>query len=319
MQPQQPIDVLPPKKTKESYQKKTKKKTVKHVLTDSFIIIVSSFLISFSSHTIIAPNHFVSGGVTGIAIILEHILNIPQSASMFVFNIPLVVISFFFVKKKFAVLSGINILMQSGWLLLLEQTNIPLFVLDEGEQIYAVIAGGIGIGIAVALAFKIGGSTGGTDIVAVLLQKRIQGSSIAWIIFFINTAIISSSYFVYQSNYANAVLAFLPVIKATCEQYIESKMNDTITNGIYSAIEFRVITDKPEELSLALISRLGRGVTAIPTTGMYTKEPHSMLLCVINRRQVASFKRILTKVDPDSFAVMSGVSQVLGLGFFSGE
>ena len=106
---------------------------------------------------------------------------------------------------------------------------------------------------------------------------------------------------------------------STFEMYIESKTNEFVTNGAHSAREFRIITDKPEEMATALMKELSRGVTAIPATGMYTKITHTMLLCVVSRRQVAALKRIMKQVDPDSFAVMSNTSQVLGLGFYTGE
>ena len=92
-----------------------------------------------------------------------------------------------------------------------------------------------------------------------------------------------------------------------------------MTNGFQSAIEFRIVTDKPDELSLALMKELSRGVTSIPATGMYTKEEHAMIVCVVSRRQIGTVRRIMKQVDPAAFAVMSGVSQVLGLGFFSND
>ena len=90
-------------------------------------------------------------------------------------------------------------------------------------------------------------------------------------------------------------------------------------NGFQSACEFKIITDKPEEMAEALMHELSRGVTSIPATGMYTKVTHSMLLCVVNRRQISTLRRVMKRVDPDSFAVMSNVSQVLGLGFYSDD
>ena len=90
-------------------------------------------------------------------------------------------------------------------------------------------------------------------------------------------------------------------------------------NGFQSAVEFRIITDKPEEMAQALMRELHHGVTSIPATGMYTKYAHTMLLCVVNRRQVVTLKRIMKSIDPDSFAVMANVSQVLGLGFYAEE
>ena len=103
------------------------------------------------------------------------------------------------------------------------------------------------------------------------------------------------------------------------EAYIESRTNETVTNGFHSAREFRISTDKPEEMAKALMKELSRGVTALPATGMYTRITHTMLLCVVSRRQVVTLKRIMKQVDPDSFAVMSNVSQVLGLGFYTSE
>ena len=92
-----------------------------------------------------------------------------------------------------------------------------------------------------------------------------------------------------------------------------------MTNGFQSAIEFRIITDKPEEMANAVMKELSRGVTSLPAKGMYTKIEHSMLVCVVSRRQTATLKRVMHSVDPDAFAVMSNVSQVLGLGFYTSE
>jgi uncharacterized membrane-anchored protein YitT (DUF2179 family) len=281
-------------------------------------LLASSFLVAFAAHCLIAPNNFAVGGITGIAIILEKATNgkILQSFTITAVNLPLLIISFFVIKKRFAFFSLSNVLLQSAWLAIMEQAGFPELVFDE--KIFAALAGGICIGAAIAFAFKVGGSTGGMDIVAVMVQKKFPAPSIAWMLFILNCIVIASSFFVYRVE-GDVAASVLPLIMAACEQYAESKTNDVITNGFQSAIEFRVITDKPDEMALAIISRLGRGVTSLPATGMYTHEAHAMLVCVINRRQIAAFRKILKEVDPNSFAVMSSVSQVLGLGFFSGE
>ena len=92
-----------------------------------------------------------------------------------------------------------------------------------------------------------------------------------------------------------------------------------MTNGFLSAMEFRIITTKPEEMATAVMKELSRGVTAMDATGMYTKERRTMLVCVISRRQVSTLKRLMNEIDPDAFAVMSNASQVLGLGFYTSE
>ena len=90
-------------------------------------------------------------------------------------------------------------------------------------------------------------------------------------------------------------------------------------DGLHSAIEFRIITSKPEQMSVALMQTLQRGVTSLPATGMYTGENRSMLCCVVHRRQVTIVKRLIKLVDPQSFAIVSTVSQVMGLGFVADE
>ncbi len=314
--------VLPPKITKENINpdQNGKKGLILSWLRAVVYTVISSLLVSVAAYSLIAPNDFTIGGASGVAILINHALGVPQWIMLFGINLPLVVASYFFVKKRFAILTTLNIGLQSLWLLLLE-VLFPGFLIEfpgNGEKIFAALAAGICIGTAVALAFKVGGSTGGADILAVIIQKKFAAASIAWMIFIINFVIISSSVLVFRVE-GNLALTLLPVMMSAFEAYIESKTNESMTNGFQSAIEFRIITDKPEEMASALMHELSRGVTAIPATGMYTKENHSMLLCVISRRQVATLRRIMKSVDPDSFAVMAKVSQVLGLGFYSEE
>lgn len=315
-------NTLPPKITKENFNEQHANKAFPWLKTVVYLL-VSSFLISFSAKALVAPNGFTGGGVSGIGILLNVATNgfIQQSWVVFGLNLPLVVLAFFFVKKKFAALTAIHIALQTLWLLVLE-TLFPEFTIEfssNGEKIFAALAAGICIGTAIALAFKIGGSTGGADVVAVLIQRKLAASSIAWMIFAVNFVVVSSSLFVFYDPAQPIAYNLLPIMMSAFELYVESKINESITNGFQSAIEFRIITNKPEEMAQALLRELSRGVTMLPATGMYTKEEHPMLLCVISRRQVTTLRKVITTVDPDSFAVMTGVSQVLGLGFYTSE
>ena len=317
-------DVLPPKITKENLKQyeTTKKAKILYWAKTVAFLLASSFLVSFASYCLIEPNGFTIGGVSGIIVILNKKFDISQWILVLCFNFPLVLLAFFFVKRKFAVLSTSNVILQTLWLAIFEwmhSKNVDIIICfnEGGERIFAALAAGLCVGAAVALAFKIGGSTGGADILAVLIQKKWAANSIAWLIFIISCVVIVSYAFVFPGETTAETL--LPVMMSTFEAYIESKTNDSITNGFHSAIEFRIITDKPEEMATALMKELSRGVTSIPATGMYTKITHTMLLCVVNRRQVTTLRRIMKSIDPDSFAVMSAVSQVLGLGFYSNE
>lgn len=315
---------LPPKITKENYdpiQWTTKGKVLSWVRS-IYLTIISSFLIAFASYSLIEPNKFTIGGASGIAILVNVATSgkVPQWIILLGINLPLVVLAFVFVKKRFAVLSAINIGLQTLWLLIFEMAfkdRVKIQFPGNGEKIFAALAAGLCIGFAIALAFKSGGSTGGADILAVIIQKKCAATSIAWMLFIINCVVISMSIFVFEGD--TLAMRLLPIMMSAFESYIESKTNETVTNGFHSAREFRIITDKPEEMAAALMKELSRGVTAIPATGMYTKFTHTMLLCVVSRRQVVTLRRIMKSIDPDSFAVMSNVSQVLGLGFHHGN
>ncbi len=314
---------LPPKITKENIDplKGSRKGAVFAWIRAVLYTVLSSLLVAIAAFSLIAPNEFTIGGISGIAILVSAATSnrIPQWILVFSINLPLVVLSFFFVKKRFAILTTLNIMLQSIWLLILEEA-IPGFRIEfggSGEKIFAALAAGICIGVAVALAFKVGGSTGGADIVAVIIQKKLAAGSIAWMLFAINCAVIGCSIFVFKGE--TLALTLLPIMMSAFESYIESKTNESMTNGFQSAIEFRIITRKPEEMATALMHELSRGVTSLPATGMYTKESYSMLLCVVSRRQAGTLRKVMKGVDPDSFAVMSKVSQVLGLGFYTEE
>ena len=328
-------EILPPKITKENIDPNagTKKAAFLSWARSIIYIFISSLLISIAVYCLIKPNGFTIGGVAGIGIIVNVATNeaIDMSVFNFCLNAPLVVLSFFFVKKRFAILSSMSILLQTLWLKILELLGDSAkitFPGGETAKIFAAVAAGLCIGAAVVLALKAGGSTGGGDILAVMIQKKFKATSIAWMLFIINCIVIVGyvvvNYLILKTPFETTGGSYigkllLPIVLSAFESYIESKTNETITNGVQAATEFRIITDKPDEMAAVLMKELSRGVTAMPAKGMYTKENHTMLLCVVNRRQVPALRRIMKQVDPDSFAVMSKVSQVLGLGFYTQE
>ncbi|MBO5362825.1 MAG: YitT family protein, partial [Clostridia bacterium] len=292
---------LPPKITKENIDPDAGSAKGQIMLWVRGVLysMLSALLIAIAAYSLIAPNNFTIGGASGVAILVNVATKgrIPQWLILFSINAPLVILAFFFVKKRFAILSAMNIGMQSLFLLLLEEIKIfdhfKISFDNEAEKIFAAIAAGLCIGTAIALAFKVGGSTGGADIVAVMIQRKVGATSIAWMIFALNVIVIGTSLFVFYDNSTPIAYNLLPIMLSAFESYIESKTNESMMNGFQSAREFRIITDKPEEMAQALMKELSRGVTAIPATGMYTKITHTMLLCVVSRRQVITLKRIM--------------------------
>ena len=302
----------------EQVTKEKKTKTVEF-LQSLALILASSLLIAVAVHCFINPNGFTIGGIAGLSVTLSFITKgaLKPSVIVFCLNVPLLVVSYFFVKKKFALLSLINSLLQSLWLAIFEITLFPVVQFqDVGLKIFAALATGVCLGAAVALALKAGGSTGGLDVLAVMIQKKTSFTSIAQLIAILSSSVILLDFFVRLQPDQDLSISLLPILLALAEIYFERKTNDTIMNGYRSAIEFRIITDKPDELASALMTELSRGVTALPAKGMYLQKEHTMLVCVVSRNQINAFKRIIKRVDPDSFAVLSNVSQVVGVGFY---
>ena len=319
------LNPLPKKVTKDDLDlaKKTKKNKTIYWVKLVLVLIFSPLLVAFTSYSLIAPNRFNVGGVAGIAILVNAISKntIPQSLVVFAVNLPLMIWAFFKIRRRFVVITTINIVMQTFWLFVFENfmPDFKIEFLGNGEKIFAAIAAGLCFGVAITISFKIGGSTGGGDILALIVQKRMKSNSIAWVLFSINCTIICASIFVYYDPAQTLAINVLPIMMAAFESFIESKTITAINQGMQSAIEFKIITDKPDEMSRALMQELSRGVTMLPAKGMFTKQEHAMLFCVVTPRQVGTLKRVMNAVDPDSFAIMANVSQVFGLGFYRSE
>lgn len=296
------------------------KMTAKSWLILIFGILGAGIVRAVSVHVFVVPNNFAPGGITGLASILEYVTTNsghPINAGYFlvIFNVPLLIIAWIFLGKRFACVSGIAIIL-SSLLMVLTEKFLPSFKFQASQtgidRVLAAIAGGILGGAGIAIMLKIGGSCGGTDIVATIIQRKNSATNVAWFIFMLDSTVVLASGFVYH----RAEHFLVPILLSFVEMFVSSKVAETILQGFKSALKFEIITNHPEELSHDIMEILHRGVTAVPAKGMYTGEERAMLICVLRKRQLSQFRNILKKY-PDSFAYMSGTSEVVGRGFNS--
>ena len=284
--------------------------TAKRWLILIFGIILAGVVRAIGIYSFIVPNNFAPGGVTGIASMLENKLPGNPNAGYFLLaiNIPLIIVAFIFIGKKFAIISGISILLSSALMVLFEKVGFPTFPF-ETDKILPAIAGGIIGGAGIAIMLKLGGSSGGTDVIATIIQKKYSATNVTWFIFMLDSSVVVVSFFVYGNDIVPFLLSFV-------EMFASSKVAETILQGFKSALKFEIITNHPEELSQEIFSKLKRGVTMITAKGMYTGEERAMLICVLRKRQLSQFREVLKKY-PDTFAYISGTSEVVGRGFNS--
>lgn len=270
------------------------------------VIILGACMYVFGLRCFVSPNDFVSGGAWGIALMIEHVTGFPSDIMSIILNAPLLLLALILVGWKFTLYTILFIGVQTLSVRLFGNM-IPTFTEDK---LLSAIAGGVIMGTGLALCLKVGGCTGGTDIISVIIQKRNSSLNVPWIIFIINVIIIGVSFFVYGG--------LTPVILSIILEFVMSKISDVILNGMASAIRFEIVTNKGEEMQDAIVNKLGRGATVLDARGGYTNEAKTVLICLIHKRQISAFNRMLHEVDPHAFAYISNVSSVKGLGFSDG-
>lgn len=284
---------------------KTKKRVHEFVLVP-IMILLSAALRAVCVSVFVLPYNFAPGGVTGIGTMIEYKTGFSTGYTMMIINAPLLIIAFFFIGKAFAVKSGIALALSSTGMILMKRF-CDFTALTVDEPVLAAVAAGVLGGVAFTLIIRAGGSNGGTDIIAMLIQRKLPTVNLTWYIYGLDAIVMVVSVFVYGNG-------INPMLLSLMQEFSQAMVGDVITTGFKTAIKFEIITNNPDELSNELIQKLGRGVTRISVTGMYSHDEKSLVVCVIRKRQLAEFNKILQKY-PDTFAYVMTASEVRGKGF----
>ncbi len=274
---------------------------------DYTVIVVSASLLALSYQIFIFPNDFAPAGIPGLATIIQHLFGFKVGYMTILVNIPLVLIVFRMIDHAYALRSAVFSATLSLMLLALDYVDLSQFIYhtENGTStILAPIAGGVVSGFCYGVVMRRNGSTGGTDLVAAIYHHYRPEQNMLWIIFAINAVVAALSYFVFDFKIE-------PVILCILYCFLSSKVSDGMLKGFKEAVKFEIVTDRPEELAKALMVSLGHGVTEIPAVGGFTHSNKTLLICVVNKRQIVQFQRIIQKF-PGSFAYLSSVKETLG-------
>lgn len=274
-------------------------------LRDYPVIVFSALLLAIAYNIFVFPNQFAPSGLPGIATILQYLFEFKVGYVTLIINIPLLIAVYFFVGRGYALRSGVFTLVFSTMLLVLDEIDLSRFAYaTENSAILAPIAGGVISGFCYGIVMRRNGSTGGTDLVAALVNHRWSEFNVLWIIFAINAAVAALSYFVYDFQLE-------PVILCLGYCFMSSKVSDIMLKGFKEAVKFEIITDSPRELEQALMETLHHGVTELPAVGGFTHSDKTLLICVVNKRQIVQFQRIIARY-PGTFAYLSTVKETMG-------
>jgi len=299
-----------------------KLKKAKTILTDIFVCFLSAVLVSGSLYYFSNYNHFAPGGVTGFASILGSLLHkfgigndvtLNMSILMFTFNLPIFLLVAIFSSRKTGVMLIVYLLFQSGLLMLFKHLELPYYAAfssspefyEEGNNVvFAAIGVGVISGFGFSIMLRRFGASGGTYAISALIKRFKPEKNIAWLAFALDSSVVVLAFFVYGAS-INAVISSLTNI------FISDLVVDYMLQGLRSGYKFEVITERPEELSKALMNHLHRGVTLLHAEGMYTHTDKSILICIVRKRQIGEFLKIL-KSHGATFSYSCKVNEVYG-------
>lgn len=284
-------------------------------LSSYLIVAIEAFINAFSYEIFIYPNGFAPAGVGGIATIMQHLTHISAGYYIAAINAPLLIVSFFALDKNFTLKSLTHTVvfsLASIFFHSIDVSKIAFAAPDAGGRALAAIAGGVFSGVLYYVAVRSGGSTGGADIIGAAINKKKPEFEMVWVIFTVNVIIAVSSFFVFGSEEGGIASSYEPVILCIIYCFVSSTIADYIFKGGKSAVKFEIITNYPDEISQEILDKLHHGCTILSGTGAYSHSDKKVLICIVNRRQIAACEKILKKYDK-TFAFMENVNGTFGV------
>lgn len=255
-------------------------------------MIIGSILVAVGLEIFLIPNNIIDGGMTGISIMASYLTKVQLGVFTFLFNLPFVIIGYRQIGKTFAISTIFSVICLSVVVTLLHP--VPGITQDV---LLATIFGGIIIGVGVGLIIRNGGSLDGTEIVAIILEKR-TAFSIGEIVMFFNLFILGTSGFLFGWDRAMySLIAY----------FIAFKTIDITVEGLNESKAVIIVSDKNNEISEAIMARLGRGITLLDGKGAYSGTETNVIYVVLSRLEIAKLKNIVHGFDEDALVTITSV------------
>ncbi len=274
---------------------------------DYFLITVGTGIMAFAIASVYDPSGLVTGGFSGIAIMVKQVTKgvvpggVPLGITNLLLNIPVFCGAVYLKGFRYLLKTIYATVLLSVWLYIL-----PVIPLAQGDMLLTSLYGGILSGLGIGLVFMAQATTGGTDLIAAIIQHFWRHYSIADIMQVIDALVVIAG--AYLFGIQMALYAIIAI-------YLVSKISDGIIEGLKFSKAAFIITEKPGELAEVLMNEMDRGVTGISAQGMYSGQKKNMLFCVVGRKEIVRLKELAIQTDPGAFLIVSDVREVLGEGF----
>lgn len=270
-----------------------------------FFITLGLLINAFGWVAFLIPAEIVGGGVSGLATIIYYTTGFPVGFSVLIINSGLVLLGIRILGAKFGLASVFGIVTISAFFLLLP------FIITEpivNDRFMAALIGGGICGVGIGLAFVHGGNSGGTDIIALIINKY-RNISPGRVILYFDVLIIASAYFI-SFNLETVVYGYVVM-------GVFAYTLDLLLDGAKQSYQLTVMSAKAEEIADRITQNVGRGVTMIQGTGWYTQKSVKVLIIIIRKKDVSQVLHILKQTDENAFTTQAKVSAVFGTGFES--
>lgn len=276
----------------------------KFYLKDYITIFIGTFMYALAVSMFIMPHHFVLGGLTGIAVLLNYGIGLPVSLTVLIMNTLLLAISYKVLGTEFLVKTVVGVASLTAFLALFE--NIDFIPILTDEALMAGLIGSIVAGAGVGLVLSVNSSTGGTDIIVLIINKY-RNVTPGRTMLFVDLFIISSSFIIFRSI---ETIVFGIVIIAVMTTSV-----DWVLNGVRQSVQFFIVSREYEEIATQVNLQLDRGCTVLDGTGWYTKKEQKVLILMAKRSESTSIFRLVKSIDPNAFVSQTNVVGVYGKGF----
>ncbi len=276
----------------------TRVKEIKNIC----IVLFTSILSAIGMHVFVYPAKFAPSGIDGIATMLYELTELNAAYFILLFNLPLLVMAYFLLKRRYVLYTLLFTVSSSLLLILFEALAVPQFT-AVGEGLLSAIFSGILFGTRTGLLLKLGGSSGGIDIIACSVQRKYPHKNPENVITLICYGIVGVSFFVYRD--------IMAILLSVVQMFVFERVAARMQKDTRNAIEVKIVTKHPEAVKQDIIYELKHGATVLKSQGLYTGDESSMVVSVINLRQLPEFSELMKK-HPDTFIYYDEVSGVKG-------
>jgi uncharacterized membrane-anchored protein YitT (DUF2179 family) len=271
---------------------------------DYLTIPLGAFMYALGVTQFIMPQQFVLGGLTGIAVLFNYAFSLPVSAMVLVMNGVLLLLSYKVLGSEFLVKTIVGVAMLSLFLAMFEALNLEPIMF--AEPLMAGLIGAIVAGAGVGLMMSVNGSSGGTDIIIMIINKY-RNITPGRAMLLLDLIIVGSSFLIFRSV---ETVVFGIIIIA-----VMSTSVDWVLNGIRQSVQFFIFSSEYDEIATQINLQLHRGCTVLDATGWYTQQPQKVLLVMAKRNESTSIFRLVKQIDKKAFISQSNVVGVYGEGF----